>query len=176
MAIIIAAVVLVGALGLLNLLLAFGIIRRLREHTSMLVEARPRTAAIGLSPGEVPGAFSAVATDGGVVDNRMALRVVGFFSTSCEICAKRVPSFADYLRTHGIERENVLAVIGAGDEPPPYLGALAEVARVCVEREDGGIASAFKVGGFPAFCLLDATGAVAGSGSRPAALPEPVTV
>ena len=39
MPILIAAVVVVGCLCLLDLLLTFGVIRRLREHTSMLTAA-----------------------------------------------------------------------------------------------------------------------------------------
>ena len=39
MPILIAAVVVVGGLCLLDLLLTFGVIRRLREHTSMLTGA-----------------------------------------------------------------------------------------------------------------------------------------
>jgi hypothetical protein len=177
MAILIAAVALVGVLCLLDLLLTFGVIRRLREHTELLSVSRdPRSPAIGLAAGELPAVFTAVTIDGDVVGNESMFRLVGFFSTSCAICAKRVASFVDYLTVHRIERDSVLAIVGAGDEAPPYLDTLAAVARVCLEREDGGIASAFKVGGFPAFCLLDPGGAVIGSGSKPAELPEPAAV
>lgn len=177
MAILIAAVLLVGCLCLLDLLLTFGVIRRLREHTAMLAQAPdPRSSAIGLAAGESPGAFSAMSIDGGIVDNASGLRVVAFFSSSCAICSTRVPPFTDYLSAHGIRRDEVLAIVGFGSEPPPYLDRLAEVARVCVEHEDGGIAQAFKVAGFPAFCLLDADGVLVGSGSKPSALPEPATV
>jgi hypothetical protein len=180
MPIVIAAVAVVGGLCLLDLLLTFGVIRRLREHTDMLTALNaaggPARLALGLSAGDFPGAFSAVTTDGVPVNGAAGLRVVAFFSR-CSICPERVPPFADYLRAHDFGRDSVLAVsVGPGSTPQAYLSELAPVARICVEPEDGEIARAFKVPGFPSFFLLDPDGSVAGNGYDPAALPEPATV
>jgi hypothetical protein len=65
-------------------------------------------------------------------------------------------------------------VLGAPGEPVPYLDRLAGVARVCVQPDDGELARAFKVTGYPAFCLLDFGGAVLAASYDPAALPAPV--
>jgi hypothetical protein len=177
MPILIAAVIVVGSICLLDLLLTFGVIRRLREHTAVLGSPPdPRAPAIGLAEGEAPGAFSAITTDGSIVDKGASLRVVAFFTTSCKICAKRVTPFADYLREHRIGRDSVLAIVGAGADGSPYLDQLTQVARVCLEQEDGAMAKAFKVHGFPAFCLLDGNGAVIASAANPAMLPEPASV
>lgn len=178
MPILIAAVIVVGAMCLLDLLLTFGVIRRLREHTAVLGSPPPdpRSPAIGLAEGERAGAFSAITTTGSLVDSVTGLRVVAFFTTSCAICAKRVTPFGDYLREHRIGRDSVLAIVGAGIDRPPYLDELTEVAMVCLEQEDGAMAKAFKVGGFPAFCLLDGNGAVTGSAANPAMLPQPASV
>lgn len=175
MPIMIAAVTVVGVACLLDLLLTFGVIRRLREHTEMLTgpggAAKPPA---GLSAGELPGAFAAVTTDGVPVPGTTGLRVVAFFASWCTVCPGRVPPFADYLRAHGVNRDSVLVVsVGPDDAPPPHLAELADLAQVCAERDNGEIAKAFKVTGFPTLYLLDAGGAVVMNDHDPAALPAP---
>jgi hypothetical protein len=173
MPIIIAAVTVIGGLCLLDLLLTFGVIRRLREHTDMLTRG-PARPELGLSAGELPEPFSTVTIDGELVSGAAGLRVVAFFSSGCSICPERVAPFADYLRDHGIKRDSTLAVsIGPGSSPPPYLAEIAELARICVEEDGGEIAKAFKIAGFPAFFVLDDDGAVVVSDHNPSALPEP---
>lgn len=178
MAVLIGAVVIVGALCLLDLLLTFGVIRRLREHTQMLARNSPDTlGAIGLAAGEAPEAFTATDGEGAAVDGPSGLRVVAVFSTSCSICPKRAPAFVDYVRAHLVGRDEVLAVVvGQSAESVPYLADLTQVARVCTEPPDGPIGHAFAVRGYPAFFALDAAGTVLWSGYDPAALPAPAAV
>ncbi|MGH3158708.1 MAG: hypothetical protein ACRDNF_19315 [Streptosporangiaceae bacterium] len=178
MPILIAAVVVVGCLCLLDLLLTFGVIRRLREHTTMLATTREALEPyVGLRAGEPPGPFSTMTISGEEVAGPTGLRIVAFFSAWCSVCPEMVPPFVGYLRSHHIARGSVLAVVtGDNNEPPPYLDRLAEVAQVCLVQADGDVVEAFKVTGYPAFCLLDADGAVLSSGYDPTALPEPVTV
>lgn len=176
MTVLIAAVILVGVLCLLDLLLTFGVIRRLREHTAMLAGGMGLTSLVGLASGERPGAFSATTNSGEVITSSSRLRVVGFFSSSCAACSERVPPFIEYLRRHDVGRDAVLAVIQATDGAPQYLEQIARVALVYVEPDDGDVSRAFKVTGFPAFCLLDADGAMVVSGYDPAALPVPAAV
>ncbi len=177
MAFLAAAVGVIGALCLLDLLLTFGVIRRLREHTELLSRGGAVTPpVVGLAAGEPVAAFSAVTTGGERLPGAGGLRVAGFFSSSCSACPERVSPFVDYLRSHQVAPDSVLSVVVApSGEPPPYLDRLAEVSRVCIERVDGEVARAFKVAGFPAFCLLGADGAIVASGYDPAMLPEPVT-
>jgi hypothetical protein len=181
MAVLIGAVVLVGALCLLNLLLTFGVIRRLREHTEMLARNSPGAlgalGAIGLTAGESPETFSATDDEGAVVRGPSGLRVVAFFSTSCSICPKRAPAFVDYVRGQLVGRDEVLAVVvGQSADSVPYLAQLTEVARVSTESPDGPAGRAFAVQGYPAFFALDAAGTVVWSGYDPAALPAPAAV
>jgi hypothetical protein len=176
MPVLITAVALVGALCLLDLLLTFGVLRRLREHGTLLSETgQLGPPVIGLEAGQRPEPFSAVATSGRQVSNDSELVVVAFFSTSCSICQERVGPFSGYLAEQGIGPERVLAMVERDHrgEPPPYLAQLEEVATVCVEPATGPVARAFQVSGFPAFCLLDARGAVLAHGYDPAMLPEP---
>jgi hypothetical protein len=177
MAILIAAVALVGVLCLLDLLLTFGVIRRLREHTALLSGRGGQPPVLGLAKGKAPGAFSAVTASGEVVTDAAKLRMVAFFSSSCSACPERVPPFAEYASSHRLERDSVLAVIQDGAaEPVPYLDQIAGVALVCMEPVDGEVAKAFEVNGYPLFFLLDADGAVVDSGFDPAMLPEPAAV
>lgn len=176
-AILIAAVALVGVLCLLDLLLTFGVIRRLREHTDLLSAMGSEPPVLGLGKGKSPGAFSVVTTSGEVVTDAVPLRMVAFLSASCSVCPERVPPFVAYLSNYRLERDSVLAVIqGDHDEPVPYLDQLAEVALVGMEPEDGEVSRAFEVNGYPLFFLLDADGLVAKSTYDPAMLPAPAAV
>jgi hypothetical protein len=175
MAVLISAVVIVGAVCLLDLLLTFGVIRRLREHTEMLARMQPGGGdVIGLSAGKAPEPFTATDRDGAAVRGPSGLSVVAFFSTTCSICPKQAPAFTHAVREHLVGRNDVLAVVvGQAAEPVPYLADLTEVARVCAEPPDGPIGRAFAVKGYPAFFALDAGGTVLWSGYDPSALPAP---
>jgi hypothetical protein len=175
MSIVIAAVAVVGVVCLLDLLLTFGVIRRLREHTEMLTASGgPATPPQGLPAGELPGPFAGLTTGAELVQGATGLRVVAFFATWCSVCPERVRPFIDYLRAHDFTRDSVLAVsVGPDDAPPAHLAELAGVAQICVEKDNGEIARAFKVTGFPVFYLLDTDGAVVVSDHDPAKLPAP---
>lgn len=172
MPILIAAVAIVGVLCLLDLLLTFGVIRRLREHTQMLTTlASPPPDAFGLPAGELPVAFSTVTTEGEAVTGPAGLALVAFFST-CSVCPERVSPFADYLHGQRVAPDGVLVVsVGPGGTPHQYLAELADLALICVEPEGGEIAKAFKVAAFPSFFLLAADGSVSAIGYDPVELP-----
>jgi hypothetical protein len=175
MPVLIAIVAVIGVVCLIDLLLTVGVIRRLREHTTMLSASNiPDTPIIGVHVGEAPDAFTAVSTSGHPVENGSDLGVVAFFSTACSICPERVPVFVDYLAKHKVPPARVLAVVGGHESrPAPYLATLERVAQVCTEPEDGPLARAFKVVGFPAFCLVDAEGNVLATDYTPAHMPAP---
>ncbi len=172
MAILSAAIVVVGLLCLTDLLLTFGVIRRLREQTEQLAGFRGEDAPVtGLADGEIPEPFTALSISGERLSGP-GLRVVAFFSAGCSACPERVPAFIDYLRANQIARDSVLAVITSSQpDPVSYQEDIAEVAPVCVEPLDGEIAAAFKVRGFPAFCVLDGAGSVSTFSHEPAVLP-----
>jgi hypothetical protein len=174
--VLVAAVVLVGVLCLVDLLLTFGVIRRLREHAELItLGGVPDIPVLGVAAGEQPAPFSATTTEGDLVSGPGGLAMVAFFSTTCSACPERVPPFVSYLSHHGIARESALAVVlGPQDEPPAFATALAGAARVTTapELEDNPLTRAFKVVGYPAFCLLDDDGTVIATSHDPAALPE----
>jgi len=173
MAILVAAVGLVGLLCLADLLLTFGVIRRLREHTEQLAGLRGQDAPVtGLPYGATPEAFSALTDSGERLQGPAGLRVVAFFAAGCSACPERVPAFLDYLRVNEIARDAVLTVIISTEpEPVSYQERLAEVAPVCVEPHDGEVSTAFNIRAVPAFCVLDGAGSVIAYSDDPAALP-----
>jgi thiol-disulfide isomerase/thioredoxin len=154
-----AAVTVVGLLCLVDLLLTFGVIRRLREHSVAL--AGQSGGGVGeplLDVGETVGDFAAVTVNGEPVLRAFVDRetIVGFLSPGCPPCERRLPQFVEAARTAG--RDRVLAVLTDTTEADAaeMLTALSPVARVVVEAEDGALTKAFGVTAFPAFCRIDA--------------------
>lgn len=149
---VIAAVVVLAVLAAVNLVLTLGIVKRLREHTQMIVGMNDagRTCK-GL--GEEIGAFSATTTDGQTLTHRAfeAKTLVGFFSPTCPPCREKLPRFVAHARTFPGGRDRVLAaVVGDLDGNADMIRALTPVARVVVEKNnEEPLGAAFRVMGFP---------------------------
>ncbi|WP_432989682.1 TlpA disulfide reductase family protein [Dactylosporangium sp. CA-233914] len=176
-----AAVVLIGALTLLDLVLTLGVLRRLRDQAAGAAPSPAPTLSIGV--GERPGGFLAASTRGEPVEPEALPGVlVGFFSPDCTPCRERVPQFTAYAEQLQAGRDAVLAVVidgGAGDEDGSagaagMVAALDGVARVIVEAPHGPVARAFGVTAYPMLCLLDGAGAVAVAGSDLSAFPATI--
>jgi AhpC/TSA family len=163
----VGAVVIVGVLALLNLLLTFGVIRRLREHTERLSRPAAGLPDLMVGVGESPGSFTARTTEGEQVSLEALAggeQLVGFFSPSCQPCKEVAPAFVARAAAGGQTRA-LAVVVGGPEEVGDLVTWFAPVARVVVEADvNGAVASAFRVNGFPALCLLDADGVVTASG------------
>jgi thiol-disulfide isomerase/thioredoxin len=167
----IAAVIVVGVLCTVDLLLTLGVIRRLREHTELLSN---RSSGVGGDPhdgiiaeGERPAAFEAADGDGRPVSvtSGEGPLLLGFFSTSCPPCRELAPDFAAQAARFPGGRDRVVVVVnGARDGAIPFLNTLSAVARVVVEDERGPVAAAFRVDGYPSWCVVDGEGVVTRSG------------
>jgi hypothetical protein len=174
----VAAVLAVGVLGLLNLLLTVGVVRRLRQLTAA-PGALPPGLHDALPPvGSTVADFSTTTVDGMTV-SRHDLddgTLVGFFSLGCDACVPAVPAFTTAARTFPGGASRVIAVVaGTGEARAAMLDALTPVARVVVEPPGAaGMVSAFGVTSFPAATLVDADGRIRWSGPDVAALPVPV--
>ncbi len=171
-----AGLVFVGVLCLLDLVLTLGVVRRLREHTTIISSAGwgGEEAPIGLTAGEMPSEFAAVTADGAEIKGPAELSVIAFFSTSCSLCPKRVPAFVNYVRSRSVRPQEVLAIVtGDNGKSAAYYPDLAAVGQVATEPDNGPVYEAFGVTGFPAFFVLGADGAVVASGYDPARLPVP---
>lgn len=171
MAYLAAAVIIVGIIGLLNLVLTFGVIRRLREHTVRLtaIEAgHGQSAEIMFGAGTTVQPFQAVTEDGMTLsrDGLTGRTLVSFFSPDCTPCQERMPQFIRYAAEHPGGRDRVVAVVVSDrDAAAESVAALTPVARVVVESDQGPLYNAFGVQGFPAISLIDESGVVIASGS-----------
>ena len=136
------AVVLVGALCLLDLLLTFGVIRRLRENDAS------RTQGGSAQPGAPMAPVGTRVGDTGWEGETL----VGFFAPGCSPCEQQLPGFIEHARA----RDRVVAVVhGMGGKTSELVRKLEQVADVVVEDStEGPLHNAFKVEGFPSYCVV----------------------
>ncbi|MEV8637013.1 TlpA disulfide reductase family protein [Streptosporangium sp. NPDC051023] len=165
-AVLIAAVVVVGLFGVLNLLLLLAVLRRLRDYEAKWARAGlDRLVERKSSPesGYRVADFEATALDGATVSLRdlEAPLFTGFFSTGCPSCREEVPRFIEYAAAMpgGPERKLVV-VSGTVEQGADIIDAVRQVARVVVEPQDGPVTGAFGVQGSPTFVLLNQDGTV----------------
>jgi thiol-disulfide isomerase/thioredoxin len=164
MAYLAAAVIAVAALGLVNLLLTLAVIRRLRQHTELLLDRSEPVGDGVVAVGERPAEFATVDIEGLPVPGD-GPRLVGFFSPQCKPCKETLPAFVEQAARYPQGRSRVLAVVtGDGPEVAEFTSDLSRVAQVVVESLDGPVTRAFQVSGYPAWCVLDEHGVVQHSG------------
>lgn len=153
-----AAVAIVAVISLLNLLLIFGVIRRLRDHTERWSQLSHGPGEPILRAGSRIGKFTAIATDGDSISSDVLVgrTLVGFFSPGCGPCDSLLPRFVEYALSMPGGRRQVLAVI-AGDVEgaAEKIDALRPYARVVVEAHDGAVMTAFGVHAYPVVCIVE---------------------
>ncbi|GLW68323.1 hypothetical protein Kpho02_06220 [Kitasatospora phosalacinea] len=164
---------LLAVLCLFNLVLTYGVVRRLRAMTRAGADG-PATVS-----GRIDG-FAVTAVDGTAVGRADLVpgTVLGFFSPGCPPCAALLPRFVGAVRAAGLPTGSVLAVVMPGEDPAEaraYARELAEVATVVVGEQARTVSAACGVQGFPAVCAVDADGRIreaggdlSGFGRRPA--------
>jgi hypothetical protein len=172
MGILVAALVLVGALVVVDLVLTLGVVRRLREHSTLIsqaLEGTERIADFMLPTGTSLPELRATTVDGAPVPEEGPL-LIGFFSPTCRACVQRLPGFVDYASAFD---GRVLGVaVGAPEEVDDIVTRLRPVADVAVEPSEGPLATLLQVKGMPAMAVVDAGGVVVASGYELAALPK----
>ncbi|MFF5235381.1 TlpA family protein disulfide reductase [Dactylosporangium sp. NPDC000521] len=151
-----------------NLLLTFGVIRKLREHDTRL--APPPVPDSGPPTGSTIAPLTATTVAGRQVSTVDADRatLVGFFTPGCKPCADSIPEFLDRHARTGVAAVAVVVTDVAGSGL--YAERLAEV-DVLIEPGGGSWATAFRVSSFPTLCLIDRGGVVLGSGNAFTDLP-----
>ncbi|MGK5674299.1 peroxiredoxin family protein [Micromonospora sp. URMC 106] len=183
MPIVVAVLVVLTTLTLLNLLLTFGVIRKLREHTQELARARP---PVTLSVGAQVPDFTA-ATAGGDVVSIASLRasggLVAFLAPDCSGCQEQLPSTRSAL-AEALDTPMAVLVVITRLHPAPdrddreraelvaALGVEDSRAVIVHEPLDGALQSAFQVAAFPAFYLVDTDGRVAAASNNATQLPD----
>ncbi|MEU5397791.1 redoxin family protein [Streptomyces sp. NPDC005963] len=165
---------LVGAVTALNLVLVLAVIRRLRRHE----EERKKLFGVeipesGPSVGEPLPAFTAVATDGTLVDSE-ALRgreaSLTFLSTECSVCEVAVEHLPEAARLAGMDATQMVVVI-AGEETKAreMTAPLDGVAKVVLEEAAGPLSTLYAIKATPTTVMVDPDGTVthASAGTNP---------
>ncbi|SDL92962.1 Peroxiredoxin [Nonomuraea maritima] len=171
MAVMWAAIVLVGAVCALDLVLTLGVVRRLKEHTAhleRLLQGGPAGAALeGTLPtvGATVGEFTATTLDGEEIarSSLSGETLVAFFSPGCAPCVEKLPGFLAHARERIGGRSLILAIVAPGEPAATaeMTAELRQVATVVVDEDfSDGVANAFSVTEYPAFCLVDSEGTV----------------
>lgn len=156
----VAAVALVGALGLVNLLLSIGVIRRLRQHTELL-ERRPPSADDDVPASAVPvgtalGAFRSTSTQGVEVafDTSAERLLVAFLSPDCSPCRTRLPHLLDHLAQNPDVRA-LAVVIEEGGTEADMVAQLEPAVPVVVQPWEGELPRLFDIQGTPSFITVE---------------------
>ncbi|GAB3425399.1 hypothetical protein [Flindersiella endophytica] len=161
MTIVIAAIVLVGALCLLNLLLTFGVLRRLREHSEAL-NANAEALSVELLR------FVGNPMPEGIPQSP---RLVGFFKAGCGSCVIEARQFANQSK-----RTDALAVvIGSGHDTEPLLELLRDVPTI-TDPDASALVKSAEVMVMPSFLRIDADGVVRSAEATVGAVLEPSKV
>jgi thiol-disulfide isomerase/thioredoxin len=167
------AVVLIGALSLINLLLTFAVIRQVRRIGDQSVRGTglARQPAWHIQVGQPVPAFTTTSLTGASVsldDFTGARSVIGFFGVGCGPCRMQLPLFVQYAKSFPGGADQVLAVVMAGegsdDRASDYFEQLAGLATIVAEPTDGPASKAFMVTGYPTYYVLDEQGRVENSG------------
>ncbi|MER7788550.1 TlpA disulfide reductase family protein [Streptomyces sp. NPDC097640] len=171
----IAAVVVLAVLLLLNLLLTFGIIRKLRAG-----QADPYAADdLMLPTGSRMPEFEAETLDGERISaETLRNALIGFVSTTCSACKDQLPHFVEVARTHQELGRTVVTFVHGDEENARELAEpLRGLGHVVIEDADEGpTEKAFRVEGYPVFGIVDATGTLTASSISAKRLPAPAPV
>ncbi|GAA0941974.1 TlpA family protein disulfide reductase [Virgisporangium aurantiacum] len=162
-----AAVVLVGVLCIVDLLLTFAVLRRLREHTDQLGRL---SGAGGASTGvdrdrlmgrELPE-FSATTVEGTAVSRESMtgeVELIGIFSPGCAPCHTQAPLFTEQAGRMAAGKTLAL-VAGSGSETEDLVQILKGATHVVLAPETMTVIKGLGIGAFPTFLRLDPGGAI----------------
>jgi hypothetical protein len=155
MTVLVAAVVLVGALAVLNLLLTLAVVRRLKDAESRRTPQPDSGPPVGTAIPE----FDADTLDGDRITHDLmgtGRQVFAFYSTTCSACVLSVPHLVDYIRHHDLPPECVVVFVnGAAEHAGPFTGPLTGLASIVVESVQGSVTSAFSVNAYPTIVISE---------------------
>ncbi|WP_052852678.1 hypothetical protein [Streptomyces avicenniae] len=158
----IAALVLVGCLCLLDLLLTFAVLRRLREHTAELSRLGARERSLALDRDTV---LLGRTLPGLAAEEADEERMVAFFEAKCDACHEHAPWFA------ATAADGSAAVVhGAGPRADELAAHVADLPTVIRHEEAASLVESVGITVFPTFLLVDRTGSVTRVTHDPAGL------
>ena len=166
MAFVVSGFIVVGGLCLLNMLLTFGVLRRLREHSAQLAEIPDFSMDDGPGYsakfiGRPLSGFSARAIDGTLVSSESLTGNAGMIAVlriGCGPCHEQLPGFVAW--ASNTDATATALVTGAESDAREMTDRLAKVSVVVAGREADELAEALGINVFPTFLEIDSTGVV----------------
>lgn len=159
-----AVMAVVGPVSLLNLILAFAIVRRLR-----IIEENQGSHSSNSLPGVLPvgskaPSFAAATTTGETIEStglsgKMVL--IGFFSGTCAPCRDHLPEFtklADSVAGPGYA--SIAVVRGDDDAVADLMELVGTSVTVIREPEGGPVGEAFTIKTYPSMYLINDAGTI----------------
>ncbi|MFD6418007.1 TlpA disulfide reductase family protein [Streptomyces sp. NPDC060194] len=155
-----AATALLAVLCVLNLVLTYGVVRRLRTLGGS-GSAGPTELAGTVGRFAVTDASGAPLTAAGLAPGT----VVAFLSPGCPPCTALLPRFVDAAGDSGLTSDRIIGVVMPGDddtaeEAERHAARLGSVATVVTGDAARTVAAAFGVQGFPAVCAVGEQGRI----------------
>ncbi|WP_408991800.1 hypothetical protein [Streptomyces sp. 1268] len=163
MTFVVAALVLVGALCVFDLLLTFAVLRRLREHTAELERLAGRPSFTPYDPGVLVGRALPEAVAAHTPE------LVAFFDAQCDTCHEHAPRFA--ARARG--RAALAVVSGEGRRAAELAAHVADDAVVLRDESAAEVVGVVGIEAFPTFLAVAPDGVVVRAHTDLAVLGEP---
>ncbi|MFF4263491.1 TlpA family protein disulfide reductase [Streptomyces virginiae] len=169
---VVAGMVLVGALGLLNLALSLAIVRRLRRQEEQRRAVDPH-APSGPEVGTKLPMFSAPAIGGEVFASESlagGAAALSFITTSCGACDEFVEDMPEFAARTGLDDSRIVVVIaGEQGKARQMADRLDGLATVVFEEAPGDISSLYSITATPTTVIADADQYVTAThtGSKP---------
>lgn len=161
-----AVVVLLAILVVGNLLLTWGMVRRLRSVQEQ-VEGIFGPSENGLGPGDEAPDFVGQSLNGDTVTRDSILRsetVLAFFSPSCDACEAQLPAVRQ-LAVHPDGTPAVVAVIDGVAAESGHLieGMRGEVQMLFASRAHNDLLKDYQVNVYPSYYVIGSDGRITGS-------------
>ena len=162
----VAIVVLLAVLVVANMLLTWGMIRRLRALQEQAAAGGHPSPENGLHPGDPAPAFTALTPAGDTVTRDEVLRgetVLVFMSPHCEACEEHLPTVRELGRVVG--GPATLAVVDGTREESGHLleGLQGDVPVLFAPRGETDLLERYQVVAYPSSYVVGVDGRITGS-------------
>ncbi|MEU6621742.1 TlpA disulfide reductase family protein [Streptomyces litmocidini] len=159
MVFLVAGMVLVGALGLLNLALSLAIVRRLRRQGEQR-QGLDHHASSGPEVGAKLPSFSAPALGGELFSSDSLAggeAALSFLTTSCGACDTFIEDMPELAAQSGLDASRLVVVItGEAGKARQMADLLDGVATVVHEKAPGDISALYSITATPTTVVVDA--------------------
>lgn len=163
----VAVVVLLAVLVVANMLLTWGMLRRLRALQEQVVAGTGPAPENGLHPGDEAPDFAALTTGGSTVTRDEVVRgetVLVFLSPHCEACETHLPSVRLLARGAGGSPAAIAVIDGTREESGHLVDGLeGDVPVLFAPRGSTDLLDRYQVNTYPSSYVVGADGRITAS-------------